>query len=444
MSSSVEELWKQIYQEELATIIDRFKLENKNGKDFTPLLYYHLCCKVCLLENRMLEIVKSAEAKEDVSAALVVSGDLKRYLWQWNPLRIENSSTLLPHLVFYVKSALWGNTRAFNQLAVSAIAEKFPIQATPFIWVSENDEKTQSRALLVKLCEGKIPGVPKQARKYVAAVCLHILRYLGKESVGMSVPEIKATEEKQEEWLGMGWKESVATLLVLSDLKKSSFSSELIRFCTTESSDRDALAALSVLDMHEAINVTAAIVLPGGHQIKLTSDLVLERHGNRSIDANRVSEPATIDISVAADDSAESSLVVVDGLNVALAHGEHSYFSVTGLRCALDALSCRGSDVLIVLPNPSQKHRKDKRPPSNIRELLPARKTVFVPPQDYDDSYALDIARRRGGRILSNDLYRDWILKQSDPIEAKRWVDKNVISFAFVGDEIVINPDFNW
>jgi len=66
----------------------------------------------------------------------------------------------------------------------------------------------------------------------------------------------------------------------------------------------------------------------------------------------------------------------------------------------------------------------------------------LTPPQDYDDSYLIKYAEKKDAVILSNDRYRDWIEKATDVEKAKKWRDRHVISFTFILDEFMPNPDF--
>lgn len=68
-------------------------------------------------------------------------------------------------------------------------------------------------------------------------------------------------------------------------------------------------------------------------------------------------------------------------------------------------------------------------------------------PQDYDDSYSIRYAMQRNGFVVTNDLYRDHVKKIEDKQrkeEARRWLKGHCISFTFVGDEFLPNPDFHF
>jgi len=69
---------------------------------------------------------------------------------------------------------------------------------------------------------------------------------------------------------------------------------------------------------------------------------------------------------------------------------------------------------------------------------------VATPAQDYDDSYQIEYARRHGGVIVSNDMFRDAIDKLKPHLRGalKEWIKAHILSYTFVGDEFVPNPDF--
>lgn len=74
-----------------------------------------------------------------------------------------------------------------------------------------------------------------------------------------------------------------------------------------------------------------------------------------------------------------------------------------------------------------------------------SRVEVFLYSQDYDDSYCLQYAHRKDAVIVSNDMYRDWVKKQPSwkKSESILWLRTHVISYTFVKDEFMPNPDFS-
>ena len=62
-------------------------------------------------------------------------------------------------------------------------------------------------------------------------------------------------------------------------------------------------------------------------------------------------------------------------------------------------------------------------------------------------SRALRYARTHAGVVLTNDMYRDWIAKAPGGRERDArhaWCGACLLSFTFVGDELVPNPDFDF
>ncbi|CAN0365891.1 unnamed protein product [Phaeothamnion confervicola] len=159
-------------------------------------------------------------------------------------------------------------------------------------------------------------------------------------------------------------------------------------------------------------------------------------------------------------------LIVVDAANVAMRHGLKKRFSVRGIALAVTFFRSGGHRVLGFLPDyllsedRQERLRRAKqlgvgevRPaqlPDDaplLRELVESGVLIGTPPQDYDDSYCLQYALRAGGYVLSNDLFRDAVKaaaakdrRQGDAV--RRWIKSHVISYTFVGDELLPNPDF--
>ena len=64
--------------------------------------------------------------------------------------------------------------------------------------------------------------------------------------------------------------------------------------------------------------------------------------------------------------------------------------------------------------------------------------------KDYDDSYCIEYARTNNGYIVSNDRYWDHVDKQPEKARGKtiRWLRDHCVSFTFVKDNFLPNPDF--
>jgi hypothetical protein len=146
-------------------------------------------------------------------------------------------------------------------------------------------------------------------------------------------------------------------------------------------------------------------------------------------------------------------LVVVDGPNVAVRHGNGN-FSCKGLRIVLNYFSSKGFEIKIVVPEQflledraeELKFRgaKGHKIPVGLQILKDIDSQGFLiktPPMDYDDSYCLQYAKTKNGFVVSNDRFWDHIKKHP---EAKDWIREKTCSFTFAGDDFLPNPDFEF
>ncbi|EER16065.1 hypothetical protein Pmar_PMAR003528 [Perkinsus marinus ATCC 50983] len=161
-------------------------------------------------------------------------------------------------------------------------------------------------------------------------------------------------------------------------------------------------------------------------------------------------------------------LVLIDGPNVANRHGGQQ-FTCKGLQICVDYYVSRGHEVLVFLPDylvnrnelfklrNAQKMRVQTMhgikaapthiPVDNIGFLLKLQtqgRLALTPSKDYDDSYCLQYAHKKDAVIVSNDMYRDWVKKQPSwrKGESIQWLRTHVVSYTFVRDEFMPNPDF--
>mmetsp|Transcript_4814 Transcript_4814/g.7288 ORF Transcript_4814/g.7288 Transcript_4814/m.7288 type:complete len:986 (+) Transcript_4814:168-3125(+) len=142
-------------------------------------------------------------------------------------------------------------------------------------------------------------------------------------------------------------------------------------------------------------------------------------------------------------------LVVLDAPNVAMRHGNGKKFSARGIEIAANYYIAGGHRVVGFIP---QHHLDERRGPdpeeaSLLQSMVESGLLVITPSQDYDDSYCITYCKQHNGCVLTNDLYRDHYTAVSDHKEreaARRWIKGHTISFTFVGDEFLPNPDFNF
>lgn len=157
-------------------------------------------------------------------------------------------------------------------------------------------------------------------------------------------------------------------------------------------------------------------------------------------------------------------VVVVDAPNVAMRHGLNLRFSSKGVQLALDFFIRAGHKVVAFLPdyylnyedvnalrrqgnlNMSGAKVRASRVPDDVgllQELVGKGCLICTPAQDYDDSYSINYAKRHDGYVVTNDMYRDHVERQDKKVkeETRKWLKAHSISYTFVGDEFLPNPD---
>ena len=150
----------------------------------------------------------------------------------------------------------------------------------------------------------------------------------------------------------------------------------------------------------------------------------------------------------------QKPLIVLDASNIAMRHGEQKgIYSTKGIKIAIDFFTKNGHQVISFLPDylfkekdPSAKHKKRVLPDylPYLYGLVSKGLVVKSPPQDYDDSYCIQYAKKHDAFVVSNDLFRDYIDSIKDKTEReteKKWREIKCISFTFIGDEFMPNPD---
>eukprot|EP01102_Stenamoeba_stenopodia_P007334 TRINITY_DN2054_c0_g2_i1.p1 TRINITY_DN2054_c0_g2~~TRINITY_DN2054_c0_g2_i1.p1 ORF type:complete len:180 (-),score=25.12 TRINITY_DN2054_c0_g2_i1:402-941(-) len=149
---------------------------------------------------------------------------------------------------------------------------------------------------------------------------------------------------------------------------------------------------------------------------------------------------------------------VIDGPNVAMKHGKNKNFSVVGIKICIEYYMKHGYEVMCFVPE-HYLTRKLATGDLKLKEFLPLADNAnmlqqlvndnlvtLTPPQDYDDSYSIKYAKLHNACIVTNDRYWDHIDKQSEKDKPfiRRWIRDHCISFAFVKNEFLPNPDFVW
>lgn len=154
-------------------------------------------------------------------------------------------------------------------------------------------------------------------------------------------------------------------------------------------------------------------------------------------------------------------MIILDASNIAMRHGHNSFFSVKGIQLVAHYWKMNGHQLVCFLPdylfsydqvalkkklnNMNIKEFKASQMPDNVALLNKlAEKGGYIvktPPQDYDDSYCIQYAKRQNAYMVTNDKFRDYVAKSEDKKKEQRWIKDHSISFTFNGDEFLPNPD---
>ena len=231
-----------------------------------------------------------------------------------------------------------------------------------------------------------------------------------------------------------------------------------------EDEDEDAVEPTQVVTLNDILNVPRVRVID---EPVVTSD----SSDDPSQTARRRATRREYFVATPSRSLDPRFLIVLDAENVALYHGKQLFFSVRGLEIVRDFFQSRGHRVIGFVPTYVMDDRNwrakwqaiEKKLKSNVRPTkednymkvpddLPRLQRLVMegfichtPAGDYSDSYTIKYAMQNHGIVVTNDRYRDAIEKSSSTEERKRkelWIHTHLLSFAFVGDDFVPNPDF--
>ena len=164
-------------------------------------------------------------------------------------------------------------------------------------------------------------------------------------------------------------------------------------------------------------------------------------------------------------------LIVMDAENIAMNHGRNLFFSVKGIEIVRDFYEKQGHIVVGFVPEycldnrnwssrwavikkkldagekPLDSDRYTSTPDDMETMIRLQREGVITasPGRDYSDSYTIEYAKSKNGIIITNDRYNDAKMQITDLEKRKiteRWFRNHVITYSFVGDDFIPNPDY--
>ncbi|CAG5128879.1 unnamed protein product, partial [Candidula unifasciata] len=141
--------------------------------------------------------------------------------------------------------------------------------------------------------------------------------------------------------------------------------------------------------------------------------------------------------------------IIIDGSNVAMAHGNNRVFSVEGLRISINYFLKRGHDRITAFV-PEWRRYSENQTSITGRALLeklnqdgyvkftPARRINGKTFACYDDRFILNLAEKEDGVIVSNDQFRDLCKERAS---YQNIVANRLLQFMFVGDHFMPPDD---
>ncbi|CAL1595341.1 unnamed protein product [Knipowitschia caucasica] len=139
--------------------------------------------------------------------------------------------------------------------------------------------------------------------------------------------------------------------------------------------------------------------------------------------------------------------IIIDGSNVAMAHGLHRFFSCRGIALAVEMFWRRGHRVITVfVPQWRQKRDRFTTEQHFLTQLEDLRLLSFTPSREvcgqritsHDDRFLLHLAEKTDGVIVTNDNLRDFVNT------SETWrciIQERLLQFTFVEDHFMIPDD---
>jgi len=136
--------------------------------------------------------------------------------------------------------------------------------------------------------------------------------------------------------------------------------------------------------------------------------------------------------------------IVIDGSNIAFAHGRSQIFSVKGIEMVVQYFKNRGhGEVVAFLPqfrlnNPENRDALRKMEIDGTITFTPSRKVDGKHISSYDDRMILDYATEKGAIVISRDNYRDLY---EENMHYRVTIEKRILMPSFVSDTVIFPQD---
>ncbi|XP_067854023.1 NEDD4-binding protein 1 [Heptranchias perlo] len=139
--------------------------------------------------------------------------------------------------------------------------------------------------------------------------------------------------------------------------------------------------------------------------------------------------------------------IIIDGSNVAMAHGMKKIFSCRGIAIAVEFFWNHGHRKITVFvpqwrtkrdPKITEQHFLTELEELGVLSFTPARTVCGVRIASHDDRFLLHLAEKTGGIIVTNDNLKEFVYETS---AWKSIIQDRLLQYTFVGDIFMIPDD---
>lgn len=139
--------------------------------------------------------------------------------------------------------------------------------------------------------------------------------------------------------------------------------------------------------------------------------------------------------------------IVIDGSNVAFAHGLKKFFSCRGIAIAVEYFWKLGNrNITVFVPHWRTRWHANAREQHFLRQLEDLGLLAFTPSRDilgqriasHEDRFLLHLAEKTGGIIVTNDNLREFVTQS---VSWREIVSQRLLQYTFVGDIFMVADD---
>lgn len=139
--------------------------------------------------------------------------------------------------------------------------------------------------------------------------------------------------------------------------------------------------------------------------------------------------------------------IVIDGSNVAMAHGLNKFFSCRGIAIAVEYFWKLGNRNITVFvpqwrtsrhPDATEQHFLSQLRELGIVAFTPCRKNLGQRIASHDDRFLLHLADKTGGIIVTNDNLREFV---TESVSWREIITRRLLQYTFVGDIFMVPDD---